>query len=73
MGKLPIDIYKQPLRGILTYLVPVGIMMTLPAKALLGLVSPVGVLASFALGLLTIFVSMRFWKFALKRYTSASS
>lgn len=73
LGKLPIDIYKQPLQGIITYLVPVGIMITLPAKALMGLVSPWGVLGSFMLGGVAVYLSVRFWNFALRYYTSASS
>jgi len=73
LGRLPIDIYKEPLKGILTYLIPVGIMITLPAKALMGLVSPSGVVVSFAIGLAALFVAKRFWGFALKKYTSASS
>lgn len=73
LGRFPVDIYKQPLQGVLTYLVPVGVMITLPAKALMGFVSPQGVLISFFLGVVAIFVSLRFWKFALTKYTSASS
>ena len=73
LGRFPIDIYKEPLRSILTFLIPVGIMISLPAKGLMGLVSPIGVLGSFVLGALTLFASMRFWNFALKQYTSASS
>lgn len=73
LGRFPIDIYKQPLKGVLTYLVPVGIMISLPAKAFIGLVSPYGVLGSFALGCGMFILSLRFWKFALKHYTSASS
>ena len=73
LGRLPVDIYMEPLRGILTYLIPVGIMVTLPAKALMGLVSAQGVLLSFLLGLAAIFISLRFWNFALTKYTSASS
>jgi len=73
LGRFPVDIYRQPLQGFLTYLVPVGLMITLPAKALMGLVSLPGVLASFGLGLTAVFVSLRFWNFALKKYTSASS
>lgn len=73
LGRFPIDIYKEPLRGVLTYLIPVGIMMALPAKALMGLVSPFGVIASFALGAVAIFLSIKFWNVALRRYTSASS
>ena len=73
LGRFPIDIYKQPLQGILTYLIPVGIMITLPAKALMGLVSPWGVLLSFAIGVAAVLVSIRLWHFALTKYTSASS
>lgn len=73
LGRLPVDIYREPLKGVLTYLIPVGIMITLPAKALMGLVTPLGVLTSFFLGAGAIFVSIKFWNFALTRYTSASS
>lgn len=73
LGRFPVDIYQQPLQGILTYLIPVGIMVTLPAKALMGLVSTQGVLLSFALGIGALLVSFRFWNFALTKYTSASS
>ena len=73
LGRLPIDIYKEPLKSILTYLVPVGIMITLPAKALIGLVSFQGVLLSFIFGAVAFFVAKKFWDFALTRYTSASS
>jgi ABC-2 type transport system permease protein len=73
LGRFPIDIYREPLRGILTYLVPVGVMITLPAKALMGLISPLGVMASFLLGVTLLFVSLKFWHFSLRHYTSASS
>lgn len=73
LGKFPVDIYREPLKGILTFLIPIGIMITLPAKAFMGLVTPTGVVGSFILGLLSIFLAIQFWRFALKRYTSASS
>ncbi len=73
LGRLPVDIYRQPLKGVLTYLVPVGIMVTLPAKAMMGLVTPIGVTISFALGFIMIILTLRFWKLALRQYTSASS
>src|SRR3989344_6086832 len=72
LGKLPIDIYREPLRGILTFIFPVAIMVSLPAKALMGLVSLQGVFLSLTSAVLTFFVSLRFWNFALKKYTSAS-
>ena len=73
LGKLPVDIYKQPIRGILTYLIPVGLMMTIPAKAMFGMVGMSAVLLSFAVGLLVFYLSLKLWKFALRKYTSASS
>lgn len=73
LGRLPIDIYGEPLKGILTYLIPVGIMITLPAKAMMGLVSPAGIIISFALAILMMTLTLKFWGLALKQYTSASS
>jgi ABC-2 type transport system permease protein len=73
MGRFPIDIYKQPLKGILTFIVPIGIMVTLPAKALAGLVSPLGIILSILIGVFVFFVSLKFWNFAVTKYTSASS
>ncbi len=73
LGRFPIDIYKEPLRSAITYLIPVGIMITLPAKALMGLTSPVSILISLAVGLVAILAAYKFWNYALKFYTSASS
>jgi ABC-2 type transport system permease protein len=73
LGRYPVDIYKQPLQWVLTYLIPVGVMVTLPVKVFLGIVSPTGILISFGIAVLAIFLSLRFWNFALTKYTSASS
>jgi ABC-2 type transport system permease protein len=73
LGRLPVDIYREPIRSVLTYLIPVGIMITLPAKALMGLVTPAGILVSFAVGVVAVFAAVRFWNYALRFYTSASS
>lgn len=73
MGRFPIDIYKEPLRGILTFVIPIGIMITFPAKALMGLLSIQGIIISFFIGGLMFFISIKFWRFSLKRYSSASS
>lgn len=73
LGRLPVDIYKQPINGFLTYFIPVGIMMTLPVKAIIGLASPVGILGAFIIGFLSMFISLKVWNFAIKKYSSASS
>lgn len=73
MGRFPIDIYREPLRGILTFIVPVGIMMTFPTKALLGLLSPLMIIYAILFSLLLFYFSLKVWDFSLKQYSSASS
>ena len=73
MGRFPVDIYKEPLKSFLTFVVPVSLMFTVPSKALMGLLSPVGVLISMFFGVTIFIFSLKFWNFALKKYTSASS
>ena len=73
MGRVPVDIYREPLRGILTFAVPVGIMMTFPSKALMGLLSIQPVAVALSIGVVLFYLSFKFWKFALKHYSSASS
>lgn len=69
-GRFPLEIYREPLRSILTFVLPVGIMMSFPAQALFGRLGFfegfIGVVITFgALGLALIF-----WNAALYRYQS---
>jgi len=73
LGRFPIDIYKEPLKGFLTYFIPIGIMVTFPVKAMIGLVGPAGIIVAFTVGVLAVFISLKFWNHALKKYSSASS
>ena len=72
MGRVPIEVYQEPLRGLITFLVPVGIMMTFPSKAMLGLLSAQGIFIALIVGLGLFLLSLRFWRYALQNYTSAS-
>ena len=73
LGKFPVEIYREPIRSILTYLIPIGIMISLPTKALIGLASLQAVVISLILGIGSIFLSVKFWNYSLKFYSSASS
>lgn len=73
MGRFPIDIYKEPLRGLLTFVIPVGIMMSFPVKGLIGLLSPALILYSIIFAIAFLYISLRVWDIALKHYSSASS
>lgn len=73
VGRLPLDIYKEPIRGLLTFVIPVGIIMTFPAKAMMGFLSYQMVLLSFIVGIVFLYFSIKLWKYALTNYSSASS
>lgn len=73
MGKLPVDIYSEPLRSFVTFVIPVGVMMTFPAKALMGLLSISGIVFALILSITIFCFSIFLWRYALRHYTSASS
>lgn len=73
MLRIPVDVYSEPLRGILTFVVPLGIMMTFPPKALMGLLSGPLIFISFLIAFLTLASTLFFWKRSLREYQSASS
>lgn len=73
MGKFPVDVYAKPVRWALTFGVPIAVMTTFPAKALLGILSPAWVAYAFALTAATNAGALWFWRDSVSRYTSSSS
>jgi ABC-2 type transport system permease protein len=73
MGRIPTDIYREPVRSVITYIIPVGFMMTVPAKALLGLLTPTVISIGLTIGVGFFLISIFLWRFSLRRYASASS
>lgn len=73
MGRIPINLYKFPLGGILTFIIPIGIMITFPAQAAFGTLLPKFILISFGVGIIFIVLSALSWRFAIRKYSSASS
>jgi ABC-2 type transport system permease protein len=73
LARFPLGLYPAWVRLILTWVIPVGIITTLPAQALTGGLSLNYLLLSLAMGLILIFSASLFFKAALHRYTSASS
>lgn len=73
MGSFPVDIYAQPVRWIVTFVIPIGIMITFPVQALFGMLSPVMMVISVGFALAFLTGSILAWQFALARYQSASS
>ncbi len=73
LGRFPIDIYKEPLKGFLSFILPIGVMFSVPAKGFIGILSWQMILIAILMGCAFMFLSMKFWQYALKHYTSASS
>lgn len=73
MGRIPIDVYAQPVRIALTYLIPIAIMISVPAQALLGLLSPFFIFISLLITFFSLLISFRFFRYSLSQYSSASS
>lgn len=73
MGKFPVDVYASPVRWALTFAIPVAVMTSFPAKALLGALSAAWTLYAFALTAAAVALSLLFWRGSVARYTSSSS
>lgn len=73
MLRIPVDLYVDPVRFLLTFVLPLGLMITIPSKALLGLLDLNWILISLFFGAASLFLSLKFWRFSLQKYSSASS
>jgi ABC-2 type transport system permease protein len=73
MGKFPVDVYAPAVRWALTFGIPIAVMTTFPAKALLGLLAPAWILYALVLSAAAVAASLWFWRDSLARYTSSSS
>ena len=70
MGRFPMEIYKEPIRGIFTFVIPVAVMTSFPVQALIGKLSWQLVCLSFVISSCIFIGAMVLWKSALKRYQS---
>lgn len=73
LGRYPSTIYKPPVRFALTYLLPIGLMSTFPARALAkgagaGVLVPAALVATGSVVLVQVV-----WRTGLKRYRGATS
>ncbi|MBI5201156.1 MAG: ABC-2 family transporter protein [Elusimicrobia bacterium] len=73
LGRFPVDIYGGALKIVLTVFLPIGVMTSFPAKALLGLLSPAEGVYALGVAAASLSFSLWFWRDALSRYTSVSS
>lgn len=72
-GRFPVSAFPSWVRFILTFIVPIAFITTVPASAAVGRLTWTMGLASFAIAALLLVLSHLFWRVALANYTSASS
>ena len=72
-GRYPIGIYPGRLRFILTWIFPIGFIVSIPAQILTQKTEPLMILASLALLIILFTLSSLFFRLSLRKYTGASS
>lgn len=72
-ARFPITAFPVPIRILLTFVIPIAFITTVPAQALTGKLTPVLALVSPLVTLLVFVLSRWFWLKAVSSYTSASS
>lgn len=72
-GRWPVGIYPPWLRGALTFLVPVGFAVTVPAEGLVGRLTWPTLLGAVALALVLPILARRFWRIGVRHYAGASA
>lgn len=72
-ARFPVTAFPGWVQTLLTFVVPIAFITTVPAQSALGVADARLLWLSPVLALLLAFASRRFWLFALRNYTSASS
>lgn len=73
MGLFPPEIFSNPVQLIFTFAMPIIIIVAVPAKALLGLLTFKMTIIALAVAFVFFSGSLLLWKTAIKHYSSASS
>ncbi len=73
LARYPVGIYPGWLKLVLTWIIPVGLMTTIPAQALVGRLPLPVLVGSLALAPLAFLGASALFRLGLKRYASASS
>lgn len=73
LGRFPVDVYSKPLQLILTFALPIGVMISFPTQALLGMLTVKKTVLAFSLSFGLLWLAMTAWRGALRHYCSVSS
>jgi len=73
LGRFPSDIYSSKLQYVLIFVIPVTVMISFPAKAFLGRLNLLWIFHAVLMASLGLWLSLYFWRYATRKYTSVSS
>ncbi|HEX7840243.1 MAG TPA: ABC-2 family transporter protein [Kofleriaceae bacterium] len=73
IARWPVDVFQGAWRFVFTFVIPVAVMTTYPAQALLGTLGAWRTLATVGGSLLLLALGRLVWRTAIRSYTSASS
>jgi viologen exporter family transport system permease protein len=72
-ARWPVQVFPRGWQLVFTFVIPVAVMTTYPAKALLGTLGAPAALATIGGSLVLLAISRVVWRTAIRSYTSASS
>lgn len=72
-GRYPIHIYPPAVRWTLTYVIPLAVIVTLPAGVLVGQTTAVGIVSAVGVATAALVAATVFWRYGLKHYSGASA
>ena len=73
IGRFPLNSFSFSLRIFFSIFIPIAFITTIPSEVFLGIAEIWKILLEVIISLIFLFSSRKFWLFALKHYTSASS
>jgi ABC-2 type transport system permease protein len=73
IGRFPAAALPEPLRAIMTFVIPIAFVTTVPAEVIIGRITPQFVFYGWVFAIATFIACVWFWNFAVRRYSSASS
>jgi len=71
--KVPGVLYQGGLKILFYFILPYGIMATVPTQLLTGMLTPAGLLQAVGVVIGFTAFTLSFWRFGLRRYNSPSS
>jgi ABC-2 type transport system permease protein len=72
VGRVPAQALPEPVRAIMTFIIPIAFITTVPAEVLIGRITTDFVFYGWLFAIAAFIACTRFWRFAVRRYASAA-